>query len=363
MFSIAKLFKKSYTYVGIDIGSTGIKLIELDCVETGNPRLKNLSYLPVTGTIFNNNVISSTDKVSEAITDMFQGTTVEGKKIIASIPGTGIFSKKIKTPDLDGEELFSHVQLEAGNFIPQGTRNVALDYHILGRSGKNQLEVQVIAAKNDVVDSYLDTFLKTSFELSILDIDPCAIQNMFEINYPELVGNVNAILHIGARNTNIIVCKDGIPLLYADHSTCGKILTESIQEIKGVSFEEAEKLKRQANLSKESNDDNVKEILTQGVEVMGTDLSRQLTFLWNSAGNGEGIDNIFIAGGASLLTGLADDIAQRTGIKTEVLNPFKNITYDDTFQKEYIEEMAPFFGVAVGLGTRYFRDRVSADMV
>lgn len=350
------LFKKKVPLIAIDVGASGVRLVELNNDNPTHPLLVNLGHATLPTDVFANQMIAHPEKVAQVIATLLEGISVAGKKIVTAVPANSVFSKRIKVPDMDDEDLISHVEFEAGNFLPQGNKNVSIDYHVIQRTGKNQLDIIVVAVKNEIVDSFMQIFNMAGLDVAILDVEQGAVQNIYETAHPDSLNQTAAIINVGGRYSSITICREGIPLFLGDVSIGGKAITDSILTEKRISFAEAEKLKKAG-----TNEASVKELLVQGAEYLATELTRQLTFLWSSVGGGEGIDKIFVSGGGSSLVGLTEEIGKRTGIETHKLDPFKSIKVGDNFQPSYIEEVTPFFSVCLGLGTRRFRDRVKLD--
>ena len=149
------LFNKSESLLSIDIGSSGIKLLELD-ITADTPVLQNVAFSPFTGEVDSNNQLSKTEKVAEQLNAQLEANGIGDKRVATAMPGPSVFTKKIKMPKTNLTELASNIQFEAGNFIPHNIEAVKLDYHLVGESGKNQYDVLVVAVKNEIVESFAD---------------------------------------------------------------------------------------------------------------------------------------------------------------------------------------------------------------
>jgi type IV pilus assembly protein PilM len=353
------LFNKEESLVAVDIGASSIKLLELD-VSTEPPTLVNVGIAPLTFDGFNNNLIARVPEVAEQITSLMEANGISDKRIAIAMPGPAVFTKKIKVPKMDIAELGPHIQFEAANFIPHNVNAVRLDYHILGESGKNHLDVLVAAIKNEIIDSFLDTFGAAGLEVAVVDVDYFAVQNMFELSYPELIESSVGLVNIGARYSSINICRDGESIFTGDIPVGGKVFTDSLAEGIGVSAEEAEALKRARDKSSPYYQ-MLKEILEKNIEYIASELNRHLSFFWNASGAEEGIDRILISGGGALVPGLPRALTDKTGIECSLLNPFRGVDHSGDFDSEYLKEIGPQMAVAIGLGLREAGDRVIPD--
>lgn len=285
---------KSESLVGIDIGASSIKLLELD-VSGGSPVLVNAASVKISGDVFTNNVLTEIDYVSEQISSLLEQHGVEDRRVITAMPGPSVFTKKIKMPKMDIDELSSNIHFEAGNFIPHAIDQVKLDFHIIGNGGGKQLDILVVAVKNEIIDSYVEAFAMAGLEAAVVDVDYFALQNAFELGYDDLLSETIALINIGARYSSVNICRGGESLFTGDISVGGKTFTEAVEVELGVSSDEAEDMK--VNGKGGESADSLKDIIDQNVEQAAAEFNRQLSFFWNASGADEGIDRIMLTGG------------------------------------------------------------------
>jgi type IV pilus assembly protein PilM len=357
---LKEMFKKHESLISIDIGSSSIKLLELD-VKGGKPTLLNVAMSPFSGDVFSNNVISKSEKVAEAITGLLESNAISDRRVVTALPGPSVFTKKIKMPKMQLSELDSNIYFEASNFIPHNIEAVKMDYHILGESGKNQLDVLVVAVKNEIIDSFLNTLSLAGLEAAVVDVDYFALQNMFEICYPELSSKTVALINIGARYSSISICRDGGSLFTGDIVVGGKMFTDAIAEATGVTPEEAEKIKKSGDRSS-PDFETVQEVIDKKVEYVASEFNRQLSFFWNASGSEDGIDRIMLSGGGSLIPRLSEELSEKTGLECGILDPFKNLELGEGFDRKYLKDIGPLMAISVGLAIRQPSDKVIPDL-
>jgi type IV pilus assembly protein PilM len=352
-----KLFKRKEQLVCIDIGATALKFIELDC-SLSTPKLIKIGVENFKEEVYSNNLIVKPDKVAETVSKVVEKNGFEDYKAVTAIRGSSVFTKKIKVPKMNPRELRSHIQFEAGNLIPHSINALKLDYHILGESGKNNLDVLIVAVKNEVIDVLVQCFAMGGLPVSIVDVDHFAIQNIFEHSYEDLAASTTALVNIGSKFTSVNICRYGVPLFTGDISVGGKGLTDTITESTSMSFEEAEKFKT-GELKNHPEAEVAEELLRINVEYLANEINRQLNFMWSAAENDEGIDTILLSGGGGKLQGLSESLEEKTGIKTEVLDPFKAIMTDEEIRSEVLQKCSSQMAVCMGLGLRKSGDRIS----
>lgn len=356
---LKKLFAKKEAFIGVDIGSSGIKLVELDLSGT-KPKLLNLGVVPVSDAIISNNQISNPNKASELVTSLLEANSIVDRRVVTAVPGSSVFTKKIKVQKVAHEELATNIQFEAGNFIPHNINAVKLDFHIIGDTGKGQLDVLVVAVKNEVINSFVDCLGLSGLDAAIVDVDYFCLQNLFELGYPELIDKTVALINIGNRYSGVNIVRSGQSLFTGDVSVAGKQFTDVLVEATGQAADKVEKLKR--TLKTAAPDAKVDAALKKQLEQAANEFNRQLSFFWSASGADDGIDQIMLSGGASVTPGLMEALAAKTGLECSMLDPFRGIDVGTGFDQNYLKEVAPLMSVGVGLALRVTGDRIDASI-
>ena len=357
---LGKLFGKEESLVAVDIGASSLKLVELN-LGPEVPELKSLGSIPTQENIFSANSLTRLESVGERITALFEANGVSAKKVITAVPGPAVFTKKIRMPIADMDELRSNIQFEAGNFIPHSIDAVHLDFHVSPAVNGTHYDVLVVAIKNEIVDGFVESFRIANLEPVILDVDYFALQNLFEFSYPESVDQTVALLNVGARYTALNICRGGDSIFTGDIPVGGRMFTEAIQQGLGVNAEEAEKLKRSFGKAK-NRAEELREVVDSQVEQVAVELNRQLTFFWNASGAEDNIERIYLAGGAAAIPGLVDELSEKTGLHCTLIDPFKGVAWNDKIDRSLAEQLGPSMAVCVGLGLRQLGDKIVPDM-
>ncbi|MEZ4754375.1 MAG: type IV pilus assembly protein PilM [Bdellovibrionota bacterium] len=354
------LFGKSETLIGLDIGNSGVKLLEFD-LSTEHPTLRSAVSAQFEREIFENYIIQDIDHAAEVIAGLIDQSGIQGKRVVTSMPGPSVFTKKVKMPKSNISELAQSIQFEAASFIPHSIDAVKLDFHVLGEDASGQLDVLVVAVKNEIIDSFLDTIGMAGLETAIVDVDYFAFQNMFELSYPEYLVETTALIDIGQRYSSVNICCEGKSMFTGDISVGTKDFVEPLKTKLEITTSEAESILL-AKLENYARADEALEIIDEVLEKSVEALNRQLSFFWNASGAEEGIDRIMVGGGGSSIPRLAEKLADKTGVETERLNSFRTIDVAQVLDAESINELAPIMGVAVGLGIRQTGDKQVADL-
>lgn len=353
--SLTGFFRKIEPLLSIDIGSTSIKCVELD-IKSDKPELLNIAMAPISPDIFGGNTIINSEKVADQIRTVLDANSITAKRVVTCMSSPSVFTKKIVVDPMEASELKGYMEMEAANIVPHSIDAVRLDYHVLAEHESGQRDVLVVAVKNEVIDSYLETFEMAGLPVAVVDVDYFALQNCFELNYPDLIESTVALVNIGARYSSINICRGGTSLFTGDISMGGKLITDALVDEAGLSAEDAERIKRKTDLSAPDLEP-VQKAIAGSVESIASEFNRQLSLFWSASGSEGGIDKIFMSGGASQLEALRNEISAKCSIECTTINPFQQVETGDTFDEQYLQTIAPFVGVAIGMGLRQTGDK------
>lgn len=349
------LFAKKRETVGIDVGSSSVKLVQLK-EQKGTYHLVNVGILPLSAEAIVDNTLMDSSSIAEAIKNLVKSLNVKANEAACSISGNAVIIRKIVLPAMTSEELEEQIQWEAEQYIPFDINDVNIDFQILNQDehDPSRMSVLLVASKKDIVNDYIAVFNETGLRLAVVDVDSFTVQNAFEINYDTFPEEVIALVNIGANIMNLNIVKGGASLFTRDVQLGGSIYTDEIQKQFGVSSEEAESIKISGNCP---DPGRLQDIVTRLNETLALEMRRSLDFYNSTASEGK-IGKVYLSGGASKTVMLAEAVSQRLGVPVEILNPFQKIKYNEKeFDLEYLTEIAPLMTVAMGLATRRLGDK------
>ncbi|MGH7254992.1 MAG: type IV pilus assembly protein PilM, partial [Nitrospirales bacterium] len=244
---IAALLGGKRPLVGLDLGSSAIKLVQIKEVK-GRYILQKFGIKPLEPEVIVDGTVMDAGRVVSAIRELFEETDVKLKTVATSISGHSVIIKKIILPPMPEEELDGQVRLAAEQYIPFDINEVSIDFHILNpaeqaEDGQPQMSVLLVAAKKDKINELTELLQGAGLTPMVLDVDAFAIENMYGINYAVEPEDFITLVNIGASVMNINVLKGGTSAFTRDVPVGGNRYTEAIQRDLGVSYEEAESAK------------------------------------------------------------------------------------------------------------------------
>lgn len=350
------LFSRSRPCIGLDIGSSHVKLMELEHdARSGKHRLLSfgMTRLPpeaiVDGAVMNTNVIV------DAIRELLQKHRVKTRNAAVSISGNAVIIKRINLPVMTIDELEESIQWEAEQYIPFDINDVNIDVQILEGASEdpNQMEVLLVAARKELVNEYQSLLSQAGLKPVIVDVDAFAVSNMFELSY-EVPQETIALINIGASNVNIHILRRGISAFTRDVGIGGRQFTEEIQRALNISYEEAEAMK----VGGDEHDaaavvpEEIERVLSSVGDSLAMEIQRSLDF-YRSTSSDSGISRIYLSGGAARTPGLTRAIERTTSLPVEVIDPFRKIQIDERmYNSAFLNDVGPQAAVVVGLALR-----------
>jgi type IV pilus assembly protein PilM len=349
------LFSKKKEVIGIDIGSSSVKLVQLKDVK-GSYQLLNAGIVPLPPEAIVDNAIMDNASIVSAITSLVTSLGVKTKDVACSISGNSVIIRKITLPVMPVEELEDQITWEAEQYIPFDINDVNMDFQILSPDSidPSKMIVLLVASKREIINDYVTVFNEAGMVLSVVDVDSFAVQNAFEINYDAGIEDVIALINIGASVMNINIVKDGTSLFTRDVQMGGNLYTEEIQKQLSVSSSEAESMKI---LAAETNNNELLEVLTKVNETIIQEIRRSLDF-YNSTASDDRITKVFVSGGSSKGYKFIDSVSEKVDLPVEMINPFAKLKFNEKdFDPEYLQEIGPLMTVTVGLAIRGVGDK------
>jgi type IV pilus assembly protein PilM len=351
--------KKSGPVVGLDIGSSAVKVVGLSVSSKGF-EVTHLGVAPVPSEAIVQGAFLNSSAIVDSIREAVSNAGIKSKDIAAAVSGHSVIVKQISLPVMTAEELEETIRWEAEQYIPFDVNEVNLDFQILsGEEAEGQMDVLLVAAKKDLIDDYVQVINEAGLNPCVIDVAAFAVENAFEANYDHDRDEVVALVNVGAQVVNISVMKNGMPAFTRDISTGGNQYTEEIQKALSIGHEEAERIKL-GNASPEDSQEVVPQEVDQAMravtdQVLG-EITRSLDFFAATAAESR-IGRIMVCGGSAQVPDFAKAFQDRANVPVQILNPFERMLHSRKFDEAFLREMAPLMTVGVGLGLRRTDER------
>jgi type IV pilus assembly protein PilM len=296
------------------------------------------------------------NRVSEAIKELLVAQKIKTKEVVLSVSGSSVIIKRISIADMTDEELAESIKWEAEQYIPFSIDDVNVDFQKLGPgAAEGQADVLLVAVKKDKINDYVNLVKDAGLEPVVVDVDAFALANMCELNY-ETEAGITALLNIGASVMNINILRDGVSIFTRDITVGGNRYTEALQRDAGLSYDDAEKIKRNESVDGADRDQLNGIIATVTEDIVG-EIQRSFDFFRSTTGS-DRVSRVLLSGGCAKISQFTRVLSERLEIPVDIINPFKNIKVDPKyFEAGFISDAAPLAAIAVGLAMRRPSDR------
>jgi len=383
------LFKQSSNYLGVDIGSAGIKVVELT-KEGGRPRLVTYGFAEEEVDIVHDSSPAMQKKITALLVKILEKARVTTKKTNASLPSFSVFSSIISVPQMSQKDLEQAIPWQAKKFIPLPleemnlsssvldskvkTLNQKKKHHVghadktkdhpqdkktdskkptqksvetrraLSKTGKKDMKVLIAAAPKKLASRYINVLKSAGLELMNLETENFALVR-------SLVGAEKVpimIVDIGSITSDITIVENGVPLLSRSVDTGGNAITQAVMKSMHIDAKRAEQFKRDVGFSEGQGS------LPKIIEASLTPIINEIKYcfdLYASQASQERIEKIVLTGGSAFLPNITEYLASLLNIKIFIGDPWARVIYPVEL-KSVLYELAPRFSVAVGLAMR-----------
>ncbi len=360
MLDLKEMFSGKKKLVGLDIGSSSIKLAEV----ISNPKghyLNRFCEVPLPKGVIIDGILADASGLSSKIKEIFKVAKCANRGIVTCLAGNSVIIKKVTLEQMNEAELRDLIRDEAGKYLPfDNMDDVNYDFQILGENNYNpsQMDIIIVAAKKEIVNSFLEAATAAGQNVEIIDVAPFVLETLYGTNYEFDNEETAVLINIGASTTGINVVKGGISVFTRDFALAGNSITEAIQEKYKVTFEEAEKLKVDGMPNgTEGENTDLKNTILEFAQPICMEIERSIDYFRSTFG-GEDIKQVLLAGGSARIFNLTKHLSEMLNVKTELIDPFLKINYNKKrIDVKNLENIKPVAATAIGLGLRKIGDK------
>lgn len=340
-------------FIGLDIGTSSIKAVELHREGRGLPRLQLYASSPVPPFQIMSENESDQKAFSKGLSDFISSFPFSTRGAVIALPESQIFTRVISLPSMSEKELKSAMQWEAEQYIPIPLTEVNLDWQILdgndGKVGGDQVEVLLVAAPKNLISRYLKVLQQASIEVLGIETETIAVARSLvgeEASTPPTM-----VVNIGAATTDLTVVSRGSVRFTRSISTGGSALARAVSQSLGFDLDQAEEYKRTYGLDSSKLEGKVTTAIKPIFDVIVEEIKRSITF-YASHHQGEAIKRAIISGGTAALPGIIVYLAEGLNVEVQLGNPWGFIDCPPKFSAKELEEIGPSFAVASGLALK-----------
>jgi type IV pilus assembly protein PilM len=353
------LKRKLKPLVGLDVGSSAIKVVQLRETRTGYA-LEKLGVRSLEPELIVDGTVMDSGPIVDAIKAVAAECKLKTKEVALAVSGHSVIVKRVKLPPMSEEELEEMIKWEAAQYIPFDINEVNLDFAILesqhGEDAQGEMNVALVAVKKDKLASYTSLVTDAGLIPVVVDVDAFALENMYSVNYDVSTNEVVALVNIGASVINMNILVGGTFGFTRDISIGGNRYTETIQKELNVSYGAAEAAKR-GQQNREADVTAVDSIIATINNEVAMEINRSLDYFRTTTMHDQ-VHKLVLSGGGAKVKGLVDALAERCQVPLELANPFKQMEVDQkSVNADLLRESGIQASVGVGLAVRRVGDR------
>lgn len=341
--------------VGIDIGNYSIKIAKI-AHRQGGPILTAAGIHVLKPETIMNGEIKNRDELLQSLTALVHRTDPTGKlrDVVLSLSWSyGVIADRIKLNSSKTESDEEVILMEAGQRSPFDVDNITLDYKVLNKNPESaEMEVLLVAAKNNVMQAYIDLLYEAGLRPLVIDVDAFAVTNAFLLAASEEdQKKVVSVINIGETLTNLTFLKNGTYHSTRDIATACDFFVKTLMKNLKIDREEASNILRGKGLEKHNP-----AVVNRAIEFSAEELSVGIDLAFGyfqSSENNLKVEKIALCGGGACIQNLAGLLAKRHNVEVEVMNPLAHIAFDEKrFNGPIPENISTLLTVAAGLALR-----------
>ena len=355
MFGFAR---KQRALLGVDIGSSAVKLVELSPASASRPehfRVQSLAFEPLPPHTLVEKKIADVSRVSEAVAAALQRSRSKTKRAVVAVAGSAVITKVLSlSAELSDAEMEAQIQLEADQYVPYPLEEVNLDFDVLGptEGSAGMVDVLLAASRQENVDDRVASLELAGLSVEIVDIESNAVENaggVFLGASKPGTARLSAVADIGAATTTLHVLRGGQSIYAREQSFGGQQLVEEVQRRFGLEREEA-----LAQLATMPIPHQLQlDVLGPFQEALARQLARALQFFYSTSAFSQ-VDEVFLTGGATQVPEIAQHISERLALPVRLADPFAGMALSADLDQVLLQHGRSAMLIAVGLAMRRF---------
>ncbi|RME72487.1 MAG: type IV pilus assembly protein PilM [Planctomycetota bacterium] len=342
------MFGKQNRVVGLDIGSSEIKALEMQKFGDG---------YAITG--FASTRVHSPDETRAAIQEVIATGGFRTRRVVTAVSGRSVIVRYVNMPRMAPDQLRSAVRYEADKYIPFEVEDVVLDCQVLEpetaptEGEQPEMKVLLVAVKKSLIEEHVALLSDCNLTPAVIDVDAFALGNAFELHVTashrerEFEDRVVALIDIGANKTNINIVRGGNSYFTREVYLAGNDFTEAIARRLGIDEEEAEALKCEPR----DRVGEVEECILPTLDDLGNEI--QLSFDYFENQFEREVEEVYVSGGSAKLPGLARTFEASFDRPIIFWDPLENLPIrSDRIDEKAMLARSNQLAVVVGLASR-----------
>ncbi|HOZ80940.1 MAG TPA: type IV pilus assembly protein PilM [Candidatus Woesebacteria bacterium] len=305
--------------IGVDIGVGSIKIVSVSKMATGYSleaigETKN----PKSDWVKEGSKGKGMQEVANAIKSLLSDLKIKPKQVVVSLPEDEVVSRLIRLPPLKDGEIMDALRFEAETFVPFPLNEVSIDYEEIEKDDAGRLTVFAIAARNDLIASYVKLFKMVGLELAAIESPAISMRRTVNLTVSDKAALL--LIDMGEKYSDIISINSGNIYFTRAMSVGGESLTRAISINLGLDMASAEEYKKAYGMKEMELEGKIKSAILPVFANMAEEIRRALASFREE--QGKPVELLVLSGGGANMPGLAEELTKILGVEVQVIQPF-----------------------------------------
>lgn len=318
--------------VGLDLGHHRLKAVQVERTSSGW-KVTRFGSIPTPPDCLKDGVAVDGMVLSAAIKQLLKEARISATVAHIAAAGGSVFVRPVQFPKMNEVALRKSIRFEAGRYVPGSVEESFIEFEILGDAAEGQMNVLMVAAPRDVVESRVNACEAAGLDVEVVDVESFAINRaLIETNREGAPASSFALIDIGASSTSVSIIHDGVFAMNRSIPHGGQILTEALVSYFSLSEEDAEAGKTQLDVTNLLNEIGVLEspplkVIQPHIDDLVREVRRSLNYFQSQQGEGQEarkVEHLVVCGGGAKLPGLPEYLSQRLGLPVTARGVYEN---------------------------------------
>ncbi len=334
-------------FFGLDIGTAGVRVVQLAPGANGRWSLKHYGYAPIDLKTALADSAEAKQRLSEVIMTVVGQSGIKTKAVAIGLPATKTFVTVIDVPSTSVPDLKSTLRYQLDQYIPMAVDDAKVDWAVLGQSPQDPAlhEVLIASTAASYAEERLELIEGLGFDVIAAEPEPLA--TMRSVLTPG-AKDAQVIVDMGEQSVNVVVSYGDMPRLVRTIPNGLSTLTHAAVQNLGVEEDQARQFILKFGLASDKLEGKIPQALAGTLDGFTSELSKSIKF-FQTKYTSLTVGNIVLVGYAGTIPQMAEYLSNKLGIQVSVANPWQFVAAptDPNFVANTTE-----FAVAVGLAQR-----------
>jgi type IV pilus assembly protein PilM len=336
------------SFFGLDIGTTGIRLVELRGAGATKTLVK-YAYVPVDAKLAQSDSKADQQKMAMIIANLVSEAKLMTRNVAVGLPSNRVFTTVADMDRLPQHELGKALMYQADSLIPTPPSESKIDWALIGDSPKDKTKVEVLLSSvpNNFIEQRLDMIESIGLNVIAFEPDNLALPRAV---VPSGTAAPELVIDMGNLSTDLVITMGDAPRLSRSIPTGTEAVVRAAQQNLGIDDKQAQQFVYKFGVSKDKLEGQVYQAILSTIDLLVSEVDKSIKF-FQARYPEQRLERLIVTGGASAIPEFPLYLANKFGLNVEIGNAWRNVAFAAERQNELLA-VSNQFSVAVGLAER-----------